>query len=182
MNDVFNDRKKTRSSYMNNNKPQNTPQIQNKNLSNRFARRLLPKPVVKKPSQEIVTAPTCVICQEPLQKVNKIILSCTHEFCATCILNNLKYTRKCPLCRFEIVKDPFHSLERSVAKFIVSEVIQDQPFAQIVIKLHELFKKSDSNLLNNNVDFNRECVIELTEILGNFGLDICDYIRLLYRK
>ena len=47
-----------------------------------------------------------MICQEPLQKVNKIILSCTHEFCATCILNNLKYTRKCPLCRFEIVKDP----------------------------------------------------------------------------
>ena len=117
-----------------------------------------------------------------MQKVNKIILSCGHEFCASCILRNLNYTRKCPLCRIEIVKNPFHSLERSVSKFIVSEVIKEQHLVSIIVRLHKLFQKSEPNLLNNNVEFNEECVMEFSDILGNFGLDICDYIRLLYRK
>lgn len=176
MNDVFNDKKKDEISHS---------IKQDRNMSSRFARRLLPKqpmPDIKKKSQEIVSAPTCVICQEPLQKVNKIILSCGHEFCASCILRNLNYTRKCPLCRTEIVKNPFHSLERSVSKFIVSEVIKEQTLASIIVRLHKLFQKSETNLLDNNSEFNEECVMEFSDILGNFGLDICDYIRLLYRK
>ena len=178
MNDVFNDKKISKIS-------QSRPIKQNRNMSTRFARRLLPKqpmPDIKEKKQEIVATLNCVICQEPLQKVNKIILSCGHEFCASCILRNLNYTRKCPLCRTEIVKNPFHSLERSVSKFIVSEVIKDQSLASIIVRLHKLFQKSEPNLLDNNTEFNEECVMEFSDILGNFGLDICDYIRLLYRK
>jgi len=134
------------------------------------------------PKNAMVIRDMCVICQEPLKNYNFIVLSCKHRFCASCIIHNLRYTRKCPLCRAEIVKNRFDSLDITVSRLIVSDQIREQSFLQLMKRLHEVFKKSTPLLADNTMEFNRECITELTDILGTFGMDLCEYINLIYDK
>ena len=53
----------------------------------------------------------CVICFNKLQTAKK--LDCNHEFCLVCIINNLKYSNKCPLCRRTITKKEIRKIYNS---------------------------------------------------------------------
>ena len=124
----------------------------------------------------------CVICQEPLKKRNLTILKCGHLFCASCIFKCLKYTRKCPLCRDEIVENLYRTLDDSTSKMLVSEVLKDEPYYEIIYRLHELFKDSKEDLSENTLEFKLKFAEVLTDILGTFGMNLCQYIHLNYER
>lgn len=47
----------------------------------------------------------CVICLEeinPVESHNLLALGCGHLFHKTCILQNLEYNKKCPICRYTV--------------------------------------------------------------------------------
>mgnify|MGYP001283207496 CR=1 FL=1 len=53
------------------------------------------EPAAKEPIEET----TCPICMEPLTKTNHIVGKCGHQFHASCLFQNLAYSKACPCCR-----------------------------------------------------------------------------------
>lgn len=47
----------------------------------------------------------CPVCIKELEETNIFITKCGHTFCGGCILSNINYTNKCPLCRQVIFED-----------------------------------------------------------------------------
>ena len=45
----------------------------------------------------------CPVCLLELGEKNIFITQCGHTFCGSCIIENLKYTTACPLCRSNLV-------------------------------------------------------------------------------
>jgi hypothetical protein len=45
----------------------------------------------------------CPVCLLELGEKNIFITQCGHTFCGSCIIENLKYTTACPLCRGNLV-------------------------------------------------------------------------------
>ena len=55
---------------------------------------------VGKPVDLLITSECeCVICLEKLSPTNIAVTPCGHKFCFTCLMENFKSSRKCPLCR-----------------------------------------------------------------------------------
>jgi hypothetical protein len=44
----------------------------------------------------------CPVCLETMNGKNQFTTLCGHQFCASCILNNVEYANSCPLCRAEV--------------------------------------------------------------------------------
>lgn len=56
--------------------------------------------------EKIFECVECPICYEPLQKCDKIILRCGHQFCVTCFITNYNESEngnECSLCRESIL-------------------------------------------------------------------------------
>tara|TARA_B100001287_G_C22197143_1_gene306239 strand:+ start:34 stop:453 length:420 start_codon:yes stop_codon:yes gene_type:complete len=126
----------------------------------------------------------CPICQEQLQEKNLIILSCNHSFCASCILKNLNYTRKCPLCRKEIIDNKFKSLgDKYISNIIVNDYVQQFNLEILLVKLYDILKTESEDTYFNLHEIQKECATkQLSLILKNFGLKLSNYIHLLYDK
>jgi hypothetical protein len=56
---------------------------------------------------DIILIPECPICFIEINKMNRVVLNCNHEFCAQCILymTEQKMNITCPICR-----KPIHSI------------------------------------------------------------------------
>jgi hypothetical protein len=70
----------------------------------------------------------CSICLE--NGNTKSVLKCGHVYCYSCILENMKYNKKCPLCRVAIDYKSIYTLSR------VSTMVSR------IARLNELLKKS----------------------------------------
>ena len=51
---------------------------------------------------EIEVINPCPVCLETMNGKNQFTTRCGHQFCASCILNNVEYADSCPLCRAEV--------------------------------------------------------------------------------
>jgi Ring finger domain len=52
--------------------------------------------------EEKTCASTCAICMEDVGQKNTASTECGHTFCLSCLLNQLKHSNSCPLCRTPI--------------------------------------------------------------------------------
>ena len=50
-------------------------------------------------AEEPIEETTCPICMEALTKTNHIVGKCGHQFHASCLCQNLAYSKACPCCR-----------------------------------------------------------------------------------
>jgi len=49
----------------------------------------------------------CPICMDPINpNSNVIITKCNHQFCATCLLHEMKNRHTCPVCRNNLMEKP----------------------------------------------------------------------------
>ena len=136
-------------------------------------------------SQNIIvpwTQVNCVICQEPLGKTNILIPKCGHVYCASCIFENFKYSTKCPLCRIPIIQNKFQHLDQTIASIIVQDKIRQTNISAIILQLFNLFNETNqtSHWANTSEHYKRRCVSDVIHILGTFGLDLCEYIQIIY--
>jgi len=76
----------------------------------------------------------CSICMYDIE--NPLILECTHSYCATCIVQWLEKSLKCPECRNEINTEKIVSIMKE---------IPDNPKPKIMNKIETLI-----NIINNN--------------------------------
>ena len=49
-------------------------------------------------SRRAIDCDVCTLCYEPLTETNKLIGICGHQFHANCMVKNLQYSNKCPIC------------------------------------------------------------------------------------
>lgn len=56
--------------------------------------------------------PECSICLTTIKRDSISITKCGHEFCFSCIIENLKYSKSCPLCRKEIDHKSIYTITR----------------------------------------------------------------------
>lgn len=76
----------------------------------------------------------CSICMYDIE--NPLILECTHSYCATCIVQWLEKSLKCPECRNEINTEKIVSIMKE---------IPENPKPKLMDKLHTLI-----NIINKN--------------------------------
>jgi len=71
----------------------------------------------------------CAICMETVGYRNKLVTECGHIYCGSCMLKNIKYSNKCPMCRKELIKDKSKKLTE-ITPEICRRIIETK-FAQI---------------------------------------------------
>jgi hypothetical protein len=82
----------------------------------------------------------CPICMDNISKKrNYIVLMCGHEFCSTCILQNIvqTFSEQCPICRAKITSNETNSSKLTKLSLITDSISKLSQFSSetaIIIK------------------------------------------------
>ena len=104
---------------------------------------------------EITSECSCAICMELLTAKNIAVTPCGHKYCFTCLMENITFSKKCPLCREKIAPD------------MPKKIIKDQDYSDIVetaaIELTESLKRLKDMEQNNDISFGDDDASESSE-------------------
>lgn len=117
---------------------------------------------------------TCAICMELIQEKDKIVLSCNHEFHASCMMENIvQCNNTCPLCRNVVSKqaEKRPNLTPEVSNAILTQTLNDE--------FNDLAEKfiSDTNLNNMTQTQRGLFKIKIGYMLTIFGIELTKHIK-----
>ncbi len=128
----------------------------------------------------------CSICFQELQDaaMDLTVTRCNHYFCTSCLLKNMKYNNKCPLCRVELLSPN--------KKFSISIPLS----GQIVEEEMEYYGDYINNSINYAIDtiqyytarntiteeIKKTVYKELIQVFENFGMGICLNVNTRFRE
>lgn len=82
---------------------------------------------------DILSTNICNICQEEKEKQYLIVTDCGHTYCASCVIENLRYTTKCAICRSNIDIDNIYPISYSSKTDKYSRIIKNIPIGEKTI-------------------------------------------------
>ena len=128
----------------------------------------------------------CSICFQELQyaTMDRTVTRCNHYFCTSCLLKNMKYNNKCPLCRVVLLSpNKKFSIGLPLSEKIVEEELQyyDDYIKQ---SLHYVIDNIEYHTMHNTItDKIKENVCnELLQVFENFGMGVCLNVNTRFRE
>jgi len=115
---------------------------------------------------------SCVICMELIKETDKCILSCGHEYHASCLLENaVQSNNTCPLCRVEVCKKTpqLPDLNQRMIRTFVENGVYKQKEENIKPCIKRIMKLCNANWKTYNDDQKGEIIGEFVDLLMNFG-------------
>lgn len=107
----------------------------------------------------------CPVCFKKLGDKNIFITNCGHVFCGNCIVANIKFTDKCPMCRQNIT-------DSSSGEVFPRTILADETYRRytgLIIENVRNILELDTSMESVDIDFFRQ---ELTLLLQAFQTDI----------
>lgn len=86
--------------------------------------------------------PQCVICMDIITDTNKVVLSCNHEYHASCMMENVVHSNNtCPLCREVVSKQAYH----------LPDLNEDTSISLIKTTFHDEFEHIANDFVNDRL-------------------------------
>lgn len=86
--------------------------------------------------------PQCVICMDIITDTNKVVLSCNHEYHASCMMENVVHSNNtCPLCREVVSKQAYQ----------LPDLNEDTSISLIKTTFHDEFEHIANDFVNDRL-------------------------------
>ena len=128
----------------------------------------------------------CSICFQELQyaTIDRTVTRCNHYFCTSCLLKNMKYNNKCPLCRV-VLLSPNKKFSMGIplsAKIVEEEMLyygdyirQSVYYAMDTMEYHTMHNTVTDEIKENVYK-------ELVQVFENFGMGVCLNVNTRFRE